>query len=143
MLIADLEQQIADNLVREKEERERAVEEAKKAAGAFPTLLDSIQQPQPQRPQQGSASQDGGRPGLPPLAQATHKVVSLRTKPGSHKVVVSSYTPSPTVSRPASGSSDGAKGNEPRRVPPPSKEPKHAARVVDPSRPWENLLGQM
>jgi hypothetical protein len=138
-LIADLEQQMADNLAREAEKRERAVEKAKKAAGDFPTLLDSIQQPQPQLPLQKDAGRDE-RPNLPPLAQETHKVMSLR---GSHKVVISS---SPAVSRPASrgpGEAKEQEKNKPRMVPKPNEEPKHATRAVDPSQPWENLLRQM
>lgn len=146
-LIADLEQQILDALAREAEVRERAVVEAKRAAGAFPTLSDTMkQQPRPRQQQQKNTSQDP-RMNLPPLTKESHKVMSLRTKPGSNKVVISSYTSSsssPSASRPASArGSDKEKEKEKddvKRVPRPAHQPKHSIRKVDPSRPWENLL---
>ncbi|KAF8633205.1 hypothetical protein AX15_001473 [Amanita polypyramis BW_CC] len=143
-LIADLEQQIIDIQKHEAEERARLAEEAKKAAGAFPTLLESVKQPQPQHPQ-GSIqiANQGRRFNLPSPSQDTHKVLSLRTKPGSSKVVISSYTSSPAGSRPVSREPDGAEeAKKETRVPHPAREPKHASRTVDPSHPWENLLGR-
>ncbi|KAK2459254.1 hypothetical protein APHAL10511_008731 [Amanita phalloides] len=78
--------------------------------------------------------------------QDTHKVLSVRTKPGSKKsqVVISSYSPSPAGSRPVSRGPDVEAEEESekqvQRVPQPDREPKYAKRVVDPNRPWENLL---
>ncbi|KAF8624193.1 hypothetical protein AX17_007182 [Amanita inopinata Kibby_2008] len=154
-LIAELEQQITDVLKREAEERERAAEEARRAAGAFPTLSETMQPSHPQHrslappPSSSSNALPGsGRQNLPPLSQESHKVLSLRTKPGSNKVVISSYAPTPAASRPASrGSSaieERGEGEEEDLpcVPPPRKEPSYAKRKADPNRPWENLLGE-
>ncbi|KAF8344519.1 hypothetical protein F5887DRAFT_970314 [Amanita rubescens] len=131
-LVASLEKQIQDILDREEREREKEVQDAKKAAGEFPTLLHSMK---------------GGQ-SLPKEKEAQHKVLSVKsmtTKGGASKVVVSSrsYSSTPVGSRPASRGPDANKEEEPgeqTRVPRPGREPKHADRVVGPDRPWENLL---
>ena len=123
-LITQLEGELVSTLAKEQEERERTVEEAQKAAGAFPSLaaatstvpLTSSGQTQPQ----------------------THKVLSLTSKKG---VVVSSYTTTPVQSRPVSRSEsieEEAKG----RVLKPSQEPPYSKEKVKPDRPWENLLSE-
>ncbi|OJT08590.1 hypothetical protein TRAPUB_517 [Trametes pubescens] len=88
-LVESLETQIAETLAKEEEERQRAIQQARSAEGAFPTL--------------SAAASRAGTPG--PDVQATHpvnqthKVLSLDSK--TRKVKVSSYTP-PAISRAAS-----------------------------------------
>src|SRR6266550_1252547 len=132
-LVASLEKQIRDILDREEREREKEAQDAKKAAGEFPTLLNSMK---------GGQSFPGGK-------EAQHKVLSVKsttTKGGASKIVVSSrsYSSTPVSSRPASRGPDANKEEpgEQMRVPRPGREPKHADRVVGPGRPWENLLGK-
>ena len=124
-LVASLEKQIEDIQAREKEERQREAQQAKRAAGEFPTLLASMGTKQP--------SQVPGGP---------HKVLSVKSVArGKSKVVVSSssYSSTPVGSRPASRGPDQEEEQAPR-VPHPGREPKYADRVVDPERPYENLL---
>lgn len=125
VLLAELEIQIAGTIAKELEERERAREEARKAAGAFPAL--------------GSASGPLTIPALasmPPPPNQSHKVLSLNSK--TKKVIVSSYTTTPASSRPASRADTE---EEPIRVPPPLTEVSFVKRHPDPARPWENLRG--
>lgn len=125
-LITRLNTDLAVQIEREIAERERAVEEAQRAAGAFPTLMGAIPIAQP-------------TPAAPPSRQ-THKVMSLT---GSRRggVLVSSYTTTPVASRPASRN-DSPKEIEVivNRVPPPPSAPPHALRAPSATRPWENFL---
>ncbi|KAH9840321.1 uncharacterized protein C8Q71DRAFT_486314 [Rhodofomes roseus] len=129
VLEARLETQIAETLAREEEDRQHAIEQARAAAGAFPTLAV-------------------GASGLPSSASdilsshpanQTHRVLSLNSK--TKKVTVSSYHSSPAISRSASRES-GLKDEvqpESKRVPPPPSEVPHAQGSVDPHRPWANM----
>ncbi|KAF5328193.1 hypothetical protein D9619_013384 [Psilocybe cf. subviscida] len=133
-LIDQIDTQLAETIAKEIAERERAIEEAHRAAGAFPTL---------------SNAPPGGQSGFPPPPSAahiapqpvrqTHKVMSL-TGGSNRKVMVSSYTSTPVTSRPASRAETVEP--EPERVPPPHAEPLHAPGQPESRRPWENLLGE-
>ncbi|KAJ7607564.1 hypothetical protein FB45DRAFT_947921 [Roridomyces roridus] len=120
-LITRLETQIADTLTKEALARERAVQDARRAVGEFPTL--------------------SGRPGgaTPPSAPQTRSVMSLNSKTG--KVSLSSFTTTPVSSRPASRAESVEE--EPIRVPPPPADVPHCeAAKIDTSRPWRDLSGQ-
>ncbi|KAF9236752.1 hypothetical protein BU15DRAFT_89038 [Melanogaster broomeanus] len=104
-----LEEELSRQIAKEEAERQRAIDEARIAAGAFPMLPGS---------QSPRAS--------PPPPPQTHKVLSLNSK--TKRVTVSSYTNSPVPSRPASRSEDVVP-EEQQRVPPPPH----------PARPWVNL----
>ncbi|KAJ6610627.1 hypothetical protein B0H10DRAFT_1811297 [Mycena sp. CBHHK59/15] len=121
-LVARLESQISETLAKEALLRDRAVEEARRAAGAFPTL----------------ANPGGAARGPPPPPQ-TRTVMSLNSK--TKKVMVSSFTtPSPSPSRPASRAESVEE--EPTRAPrPPTEVPFAVAAKLDPLRPWKDLSG--
>ncbi|KIK58121.1 hypothetical protein GYMLUDRAFT_45672 [Collybiopsis luxurians FD-317 M1] len=131
-LISRLEIQLDEIIAKEVAERERAIEEAKRQAGAFPTLSGatpplSMQKPSAPQPQ-------------------THKVISLgsnsKSKSKSKKVTISSYTTTPVTSRPASRSETEDEEEERGvvRIPPPPAEVNFAhSGNVDPARPWANL----
>ncbi|KAF9480383.1 hypothetical protein BDN70DRAFT_920562 [Pholiota conissans] len=125
-LIAQLDAELASTIAKEIAERERAVEEAQRAVGAFPSLMPSsspsLAQPHPQ---------------APPPAKQTHKVMSL-TGSNNRRVLVSSYTTTPVQSRPVSRGEDAEE--EPNRVPPPPAKPPCAPRAPSSKRPWENLI---
>ena len=113
---------------REIAERERAVEDAQRAVGAFPTLNGAIPIAQPTP--------------APPPSRQTHKVMSLT---GSRRggVLVSSYTTTPVASRPASRNDSPKQIEEVvHRVPAPPSVPTHALRTPSATRPWENLLDE-
>ncbi|KAF4594354.1 hypothetical protein EYR40_009158 [Pleurotus pulmonarius] len=118
-IIARLESQIADTAAKEAEEQQRAEEEARQAAGAFPTLSGTP----------STAS-------LRPSTNEPHKVLSLNSK--TKKVIVS-YNSTPATSRPASRADVENKEEVVRRVPPPPNEVSYARRAPDPARPWANL----
>ncbi|KAF8958672.1 hypothetical protein BDZ97DRAFT_1588318, partial [Flammula alnicola] len=124
-LISQLDTQLASTIAKEIADKERALEEAQRAAGAFPQLL-------------GSPSQSLARPQatIPPPSRQTHKVMSLTS---SKRVLVSSYTTTPVSSRPVSRNEE-AEEKEPRRIPPPPSEPTHADRRPSSHRLWENLI---
>ncbi|KAI0915261.1 hypothetical protein AcV5_005427 [Taiwanofungus camphoratus] len=124
-LVATIETQIADTLAKEEEERERAIEEARAAAGAFPSLSAAA----------------SGNPVPDPLsahpANQTHKVLSLNAK--TKKATVSSYAP-PAIPRAASRDNDPKEeAEEQERVPPPPPSVVFVDRNLDPRRPWANL----
>ncbi|OBZ65254.1 hypothetical protein A0H81_14753 [Grifola frondosa] len=118
---------ISETIAREEAERERAIQAARAAAGAFPSL---------------SAATSG--PTLDPQTahpvNQSHKVLSVNSK--TKKVTVSSYT-TPTPSRPASRGNTPADDTPPeeKRVPPPPPEVVFAQRPPEPLRPWANLRG--
>ncbi|EIW58826.1 uncharacterized protein TRAVEDRAFT_58921 [Trametes versicolor FP-101664 SS1] len=129
-LVESLETRITETLAKEEEERQRAIQQARSAEGAFPTL--------------SAAASRAGTPGPDPQGihpvNQTHKVLSLDSK--TRKVKVSSYTP-PAVSRTASTEKIAkAKEAEPEyvRVPAPPAEV-----VCSPApsahRPWANTRG--
>ncbi|KAI0701442.1 hypothetical protein C8T65DRAFT_270788 [Cerioporus squamosus] len=131
-LIQTLESRIDETLAKEEADRQRLIQEARAAQGAFPTL--------------SAASSRSGTPGPGSDAQAshpvnqTHKVLSLDSK--TRKVKVSSYTP-PAVSRTAS--TDKIKQQpepEYKRVPAPPAEVSCSSAPLNPHhRPWANLRG--
>ncbi|KAJ6515775.1 hypothetical protein C8R45DRAFT_810804 [Mycena sanguinolenta] len=120
-LIARLEEQIEETLTKEALLRERAAEEARRAAGAFPTLGNATSRPPP------------------PAAPQTRTVISLSSK--TKKVTVSSFTtPSPSPSRPASRA-ESPEEEAVRVRAPPAEVPFAPAAKVDPLRPWKDLSG--
>ncbi|EIN09388.1 hypothetical protein PUNSTDRAFT_66025 [Punctularia strigosozonata HHB-11173 SS5] len=111
-LISRIDAEIAKQLAAEHAERERLLQEARQAAGAFPTLQDQ-------------SSSDIDRPSVAPLrpAQETHKVLSLGAKgTKGKKVVVQSYTISTTPPRPRSRNGPTEEDGEPTRITPPGQE---------------------
>ncbi|KAI8974575.1 hypothetical protein BD414DRAFT_498096 [Trametes punicea] len=130
MILQTLESRIAETIAKEEEERQRAIEEARDAEGAFPTL--------------SAAASRAGTPGPGSDAQSshpvnqTHKVLSLDSK--TRKVKVSSYTP-PAVSRAASTEKINKEAEpEHKRVPAPPAEVVCSS-APDPRRPWANTRG--
>lgn len=123
-LLPRLKEQISVHIAKEEEDREREIENARRAAGAFPALTGTDSA--------APIATFNPRPS-PPLNQ-THKVLSLNHK--SRKVTVSSYTVSPTPSRPLSRGEENEE--EPMRIP---NQPSDIAFVakLDHSRPWANL----
>lgn len=126
-LAAKLELQRDETIAREVADRERAIEAAKKAEGAFPSLLGvasgNVARPSPSPSPARSYSPNPVQP---------HKVMSLSAK----KVIVSSYTTTPNPSRPASRAEAE---EEPVRVPPPPKEVAFSRAQRPANRPWQNL----
>lgn len=121
-LIQSLEQSIAHTLAHEEREREQVIEEARKAAGSFPTL---------------AAAASGGALDAHPTNQ-THKVLSLNSK--TKKVIVSSYTktkpPQPTQA--FKGGNAEPFEPEPRRVPRPPDEVPFSTKPLNMERLWMN-----
>ncbi|KAF7969814.1 hypothetical protein HWV62_25936 [Athelia sp. TMB] len=134
-ILARVEDQINSQLEKEEKAREDAVEEARRAAGAFPTLAGSPGSG-PGTPTHLAQSQ---RPLVPIQPQPqTHKVLSLNSK--TKKVMISSYTktPSPSSSRPISRAESADFEPEPTRVPRPRGEVEFVGKL-DTTRPWANL----
>ncbi|KAH7911085.1 hypothetical protein BJ138DRAFT_1151530 [Hygrophoropsis aurantiaca] len=126
-LMTMLEEEMSTQISREEEARAQAIEAARNAAGAFPVLPG----------QQPSANPKGLS--LPPPPQ-THKVLSLNAK--TKKYTLSSYTNTPSPSRPASRAE--SEDDEPHRVPAPPPEPPYAKGKPDPIHPWQNTkVGSM
>ncbi|KAH7884516.1 hypothetical protein F5I97DRAFT_1812877 [Phlebopus sp. FC_14] len=119
-LLAQLEDELTKQRIEEEEARLRAIEEARKAAGDFPVLAGSANQPR--------------RPANASPVPSTYKVMSLDSK--KKKVTVSSYTNTPTPSRPPSRVDHPIV--EPHRVPPPPPEISYVKEPPDPKRPWKN-----
>ncbi|KAI0666840.1 hypothetical protein C8Q78DRAFT_1072192 [Trametes maxima] len=130
-LLDALESKVTETLAKEEEDRQRALQEAQNAEGAFPTL--------------SAAGSRSGTPGPGPGVDAhpvnqTHKVLSLDSK--TRRVKVASYTP-PSLSRAASS-------DKVNKEPPPEPEhkrvlapPKEVVCAAAPSiqRPWANMRG--
>ena len=133
-LIQTLEAQIDETLAKEEADRQRAIQEARAAEGAFPTLSGAASRAS--TPGSGSDAQMSH-----PVNQ-THKILSLDSK--TRKVKVSSYTP-PAISRAASASSEKAKGKEAepeyKRVPAPPKDVVCSSGMSSANRPWANTRG--
>ncbi|KAF9554934.1 hypothetical protein CPC08DRAFT_712457 [Agrocybe pediades] len=130
-IMSQIESELGATLAMELEEKEKALEEAQKAAGAFPQLLAS-----------SSSSMAQPTPAPPPQPQ-THKVLSLQsTGKKSRRVIVSSYTTTPPPqSRPDSRNSNDLADEPVDRVPHPLLEPIHSPNPPkSQSRPWENLI---
>ncbi|KAI0741751.1 hypothetical protein C8Q80DRAFT_1221675 [Daedaleopsis nitida] len=128
--VQTLEARIEETLAQEEADRQRAIQMARAAEGAFPTL--------------SAAASRAGTPvsdaqASHPVNQ-THKVLSLDSK--TRKVKVSSYTP-PAVSRTASAEKVKVKEPEPeyKRVPAPPAEVACSAGLPNTQRPWANTRG--
>ena len=120
-LLQTLEQSISDTLAREEREREELAEEARRAAGAFPTLA-------------AATSGTAGALESHPVNQP-HKVLSISSK--SKAVKVTSYTkraPSPVVK----AAPKEPKDPEPTRVPRPPAEVPFSSKPPNFDRPWYN-----
>lgn len=126
-LTTRLDEEISQRQAKEEREREIAIEEARKAAGAFPALVA----PSPSLANHTSSL-------APPAVNQSHKVLSFNSK--TKKATVTSYTKSPIPSRPGSCVADDA-DPEPVRVSRPPREVSFVPKL-DPSRPWANLKGE-
>lgn len=125
-LIQSLEHSIANTLAQEANERQQAIEEARRAAGAFPTLAASA-----------VASHPGGLDAHP--VNQPHKVLSLNSK--TKKVTVSSYTKAqrpPNIST-FKGAAAEPVEPEPRRVPRPPPEVPFSSKPQNTDRLWMNV----
>ena len=130
-LIQTLDVRIDEALAKEEADRQRVIQQARAAEGAFPTL--SAAASRSTTPGSGSDAQASH-----PVNQ-THKVLSLDSK--TRKVKVSSYTP-PAVARTAS--TDKTKQQpepEYKRVPAPPPEVPCSSAPPNPQRPWANARG--
>jgi len=135
-LLARIEQELSDTLLKEERDREHLIEEARRAAGAFPTLQGSAPPFNPLGLPSGLDSH--------PINQS-HKVLSLNSK--TKKIKVSTKTtPLPTsVSMPSSFPLEPIEKISPRVPKPPSEVPFiDSAQMVkhpgDPTRPWAPFL---
>jgi hypothetical protein len=108
-LVTSLETEIANTLADEDMERQRLAEEARKAAGAFPTL-PGLSSPSPTH---NSRSNPVPRPN-----QEIHRVLTVGSKANSKskKVTVYSYATSPTPPRPLSRNDRPDEDNETTRI---------------------------
>lgn len=126
-IITQLESQLATTISQEIEDRQRALEEARKAAGAFPALSPST----------GTNAEHQSHP----PANQTHKVMSLtgnknKNNKNRRTVTISSYT---TKQPSRSGSVTPNVNDEPTRVKPPNPPP-ITTKLPKPNRPFENFL---
>ncbi|KAJ3874115.1 hypothetical protein F5051DRAFT_498528 [Lentinula edodes] len=122
-LVSRIQAQLDQTTAREVAARERAIEEAKQQAGAFPTLYGTIPTAKPIAPQ-----------------PQTDKVVSLNSK--SKKVLLSSYTSTPASSTPASRSETEEEEAAIMRIPSPFTDVNFARGSIDPAPPWANLVNE-
>ncbi|EIW83987.1 hypothetical protein CONPUDRAFT_39022, partial [Coniophora puteana RWD-64-598 SS2] len=134
-LVADTEERIARTLADEERAREREVEQARLAAGAFPTLGGGGASTPPLQPTSTLYGNGGGL--RPPPQQQTHKVLSLNAKTKKHTLATYSASPSPSPSRPASRAESVEE--EPHRVPPPlASWEAGGGGLTDSARPFKN-----
>lgn len=125
VLVAQLKEELRKQISKEEEQRQRAIEEAQKAAGAFPMLPSSVTNRQYTKVASAAPPQ-------------SHKVMSLNS--ATKKVTVSSYTTTPVSSRPPSPSPGEDALKEPPRVPPPDKDISYVKQQPpDPAHPWRNV----
>lgn len=130
-LVVKLEAQILDTLAREANDRERAAEEVRKAAGAFPALAPGGQVVQ------GPSSGSSPNAFTPRPVNETHKVLSLNPK--TKKVTVSTYSTTTASSRPLPRTETVVE--EPKRVPRPSPDVVYVKHKPDPARVWADFRG--
>ncbi|KAG9314856.1 hypothetical protein JVU11DRAFT_3953 [Chiua virens] len=125
-LVGRLEAELAEQLAREEAKRQRAIEEARAAEGAFPMLPGAQANTQLMRVSR-----------TPPPLPATRTVLSLNSE--TKRVTVSSYsTPTATLSRLASREEDRAE--EERVLGPPAEASLKG--LLDLERPWRSALGE-
>ncbi|KAI5996776.1 hypothetical protein EDC04DRAFT_3075673 [Pisolithus marmoratus] len=122
-IVAQILEELRGQVAKEEDERHRAIEEVRKAEGAFPMLPGASGTQGARRPA-GKATATG--------PQSSHKVLSLNST--TKKVTVSSYTNTPISSRPPSPAPE-----EPRRLPPPPREISYVKQPPDPEHPWKNM----
>lgn len=124
-LVRRFEGELAGQITKEEADRQKVIEEARAAEGAFPTLPGLQAQLQTARTSR-----------TPPPPPTTRTVLSLNS--GTKRVTVSSYsTPTVTPSRPASRGQDR---EEPEgRVLGPPWEVRYVKEQSDPGRPWKNM----
>lgn len=127
-LEARVDAQIDETLAQEEEERQHAIEQARAAVGAFPTLSANAS---------GSPLFTSDALAAHPTNQ-THKVLSLNSK--TKKVTVASYHTAPVVSRPEKAHKGETKPDA-KRVPPPPAEVPFVKEHRGSGRPWANLRG--
>ncbi|KAG1733620.1 uncharacterized protein EDB91DRAFT_1251280 [Suillus paluster] len=120
-LSARLNEEISKQMSKEEEQKERVVQQARDAEGAFPVLPGSVTQPVP-----------SSTPSRPPAQ--THKVLSLNSK--TKKYTVSSYTNTPVPSRPASRAESE---EEVHRITAPSLEVDYVKSKPDRNHLWNNM----
>jgi len=114
-IVNQIDLQLASTINQEAEQKQRALEEAKKLVGAFPSLS-------------GSSAPESS---ISPATPQTHKVMSVKQ---NNKIVVSSYTSVlPT-------SNADQLEDEPDRIPPPPSDPLFSRILPTRDRPWENLM---
>ncbi|KAI6032549.1 hypothetical protein EDC04DRAFT_2571882, partial [Pisolithus marmoratus] len=118
VLVARILEELRGQVVKEEDERHRAIEEARKAEGALG--------PNASRCQCYTGSTARLR-----VPNQSIKILSLNST--TKKVTVSSYTNTPVSSRPPSPSPE-----EPRRIPPP-REIGYVKQPPDPEHPWKNM----
>lgn len=114
-IVNQIDLQLATTITQEAEQKQHALEEAKKLVGAFPSL----------------SSASAPESSIAPATVQTHKVMSLKQ---NNKVMVSSYTPVLPTSK-----SDELE-EEPDRIPPPPPDPLFSRILPTHVRPWENLM---
>lgn len=125
-LISSLETQIADTLAKEERDHQQAMDDARKAAGAFPSLLGA-----------GPAGAPGPLETHP--VNQTHKVLSLNSK--THKIKVEKHRAVPQISRSASASDveNQAAEKVPPKVPHPPPDVVVSSKPPPTHRPWARL----
>lgn len=127
-LISRIEDEISETLLQEEQQRQRAVEEARQAEGAFPTLFASSTR---------SSDPVTGALQSHPVNQS-HKVLSLNSK--TKKVKVSSFTtPQPSSVSLSRDMGTSVPAEQIQRVPPPPIDLPFSARQLDTARPWARL----
>ena len=132
-LIASLEDAIADTLAKEEQARDQAIEEARKAAGAFPALASANASTTSLHSNSGANTPPSSLDAHP--VNQSHKVLSLNAK--TKRVTVASYTtPSRLVGK--SPGRETPTEPEPIRVPRPPQEVLFFSQIADSSRPWIN-----
>lgn len=136
-LIAKIEQELEGVLQKEAAERDRVVQEARKAEGQFPALPGTSSKTPSRSPSTQSLKTQTTQPA--PQQQSSYKVLSLNPK--SKKVVVTTRVKATSV--PASVPTSQSKESlvaEPRRVPRPPPEVDFSPKSPDQSRPWAPLM---
>jgi hypothetical protein len=117
-IINEIDLQLASTVAEEAAQKQRALEEAQKLVGAFPSLS-------------GSPAPESSISPSPSHFPQTHKVMSFKQ---NNKVVVSAYTPALPAFTP------DELEDEPDRILPPPSEPLFSRILPTGNHPWENLI---
>ncbi|KAH8081307.1 hypothetical protein BXZ70DRAFT_1002635 [Cristinia sonorae] len=137
-LIASLEKEIEEKLEKEERDRQQAIQDAREAAGAFPSLSGAVN-PLAAPPRQTTQTSLDSHP-----VNQTHKVLSLNSKTRKIKVESRRTVPAAAASRPPSRSGDAASVNQvadgvPARVPRPPSDVVVPTKPLSSDRPWARL----